>query len=100
MLNREQIITKLKVELPFLKKEFGIRRIGLFGSFANGTQKKDSDIDIIIEFEKPIGLAFMDLADHLENLFNKRVDILTPEGIRSIRVDKIAQEINKSVIYV
>ena len=40
------------------------------------------------------------LADYLENLFNKKVDILTPEGIRSIRIEKIAQEISMSVIYV
>lgn len=100
MLIREEIIKKLREELPFLKKEFGIKKIGVFGSFIKGTQKEDSDIDIIVEFEKSIGLAFMDLADYLENLFNKKVDILTPEGIRSIRVNKIAQEINKSVIYV
>ena len=100
MLNKEQIIEKIKEELPYLKKQYGIKKIGLFGSFANGTQKEDSDIDIVIEFEKPIGLAFMDLAEYLEKLFSKRVDILTPEGIKSIRVEEIAQEINKSVVYV
>lgn len=63
-------------------------------------QNEESDIDIIVEFEKSIGLAFMDLANYLENLFNKKVEILTPEGIRSIRVNKIAQEIIKSVIFV
>ena len=42
----------------------------------------------------------MDLADYLENLFNKKVNILTPEGIKSIRVEKIAQEISMSLIYV
>jgi len=100
MLTREEIIEKLREELPFLKKEFGIKKIGIFGSFATGKQNKDSDIDIIVEFEKPIGLAFMDLADHLEDIFNKKVEILTPDGIRSIRVNKIAQSIKESVIYV
>ena len=42
----------------------------------------------------------MDLADYLENLFNKTVEILTPDGIRSIRVKKIAQSIKESIIYV
>jgi len=100
MLNKEDIITKLKLELPYLKQEFRIKRIGLFGSFANETQSTDSDIDIIVEFEKPIGLKFMDLAEYLEKIFNRKVDLLTPDGIRSIRIDKVAQEINKSVIYV
>ena len=100
MLTHEEIIEKLREELPFLKKEFGIKKIGIFGSFATLKQNKGSDIDIIVEFEKPIGLAFMDLADYLENLFNKKVEILTPDGIRSIRVNKIAQSIKESVIYV
>ena len=100
MLTREEIIEKLREELPFLKKEFRIKKIGIFGSFATGIQNKSSDIDIFIEFEKPIGLAFMDLANYLEDLFNKKVDILTPDGIRSIRVNKIAQSIKESVIYV
>ena len=100
MLTSEEVINKLRKELSFLKKEFRIKKIGLFGSFAKGKPKEESDIDIIIEFEKSIGLAFMDLADYLENLFNKKVDILTPEGIRSIRVEKIAKEISRSVTYV
>ncbi len=100
MLTSEEVINTLRKELSFLKKEFRVKKIGLFGSFAKGKPKEESDIDIIVEFEKSIGLAFMDLADHLENLFNKKVNILTPEGIRSIRVEKIAQEINMSVIYV
>jgi len=99
-LTQDIIIKKLKQELPFLKDKFGIRKIGIFGSFAKGLHKKDSDIDVIVEFEKPIGLAFIDLADYIENLFGKKVDVLTPEGIRSIRIKKVAQEIEKSIIYV
>jgi len=100
MLTSENVINKLRQELSFLKKEFRIKRIGLFGSFAKGKPKEESDINIIVEFEKSIGLAFMDLADYLENLFNKKVGVLTPEGIRSIRVEKIAQEISMSVTYI
>ncbi len=100
MLTSEDVTNTLRKELSFLRKEFRVKKIGLFGSFAKGKPKEDSDIDIIVEFEKSIGLAFMDLADYLENLFNKKVNILTPEGIRSIRVEKIAKEIRTSVIYV
>jgi len=100
MLTSEEVFNILRKELSYLKKEFRVKKIGLFGSFAKGKPEEDSDIDIVVEFEKSIGLAFMDLADYLENVFNKKVDILTPEGIRSIRVEKIAQEISMSVIYV
>lgn len=100
MLTREKIIEKLRLELPFLQQKYGIKKIGIFGSFARGKQNEESDIDIIVEFERPIGLAFMDLANYLEDIFEMKVDILTPEGIRSIRVNKIAQTIKESVIYV
>ncbi len=100
MLSREEILKKLNESFPYLKKEFGVKRIGIFGSFAKGFPNEDSDIDFVVEFEKLIGLAFMDLAEYLEKLFQKRVDILTPEGIRSIRIEKIAQKIQESVIYI
>ncbi len=100
MLNREEILRKLKESFPYLKKEFGIKRIGIFGSFAKGVPNEDSDIDFVVEFEKSIGLAFMDLAEYLEKIMGKKVDILTPEGIRSIRIEKIAQKIKESVIYI
>ena len=100
MLTSEEVFDKLRKELSFLKREFNIKKIVVFGSFAKGKPNEESDIDIVVEFETSIGLAFMDLADYLENLFNKKVNILTPEGIRSIRVEKIAQEISQSVTYV
>ncbi len=66
MLTKEETITTLKKELPYLRNFFGIKRIGLFGSFAKGIQREDSDVDIIVEFEKPIGLKFIELSDQLK----------------------------------
>ena len=86
MLTREDIIEKLREVLPFLKKEFGIKKIGIFGSFTTGIQNKSSDIDIFIEFEKPIGLAFMDLADYLEDLFREQLKKLEKKKERGIFV--------------
>ena len=100
MLTKDQIIEKIKELLPKLKRDFKVKKIGLFGSYSNGTQTEDSDIDLIVEFEQPIGLAFMDMIDVLENTLNKKVDVLTPEGIKSIRVNDVAEQIIKSVIYV
>ena len=100
MLSSQEILSILRKELPYLNATFNVKRIGLFGSYAKDIPKLNSDIDLIVEFEKPIGLAFMDLADYIEKLFNKKVDILTPEGIRNIRVEKIAQDIKESIVYV
>jgi predicted nucleotidyltransferase len=90
----------IKRELPYLMEHFGVKRIGLFGSFARGTPRSDSDVDILVEFERPVGFKFMEFADHLEQVLGRKVDILTPAGLQSIRVKQIAREIEESVVYV
>ena len=64
-----------------IKRRFAVRRIGLFGSFVRGEETKESDIDILVEFEDPTFRNFMNLAFYLEDIFSRRVDLLTPEGI-------------------
>jgi predicted nucleotidyltransferase len=49
-----------------------VRRIGVFGSYARGEQRDDSDIDVLVEFEKPTFKRPMGLADYLEALLGKR----------------------------
>lgn len=100
MLTKEETLNILKKELPYLKSTFGVKRVGLFGSYSKGLQREDSDVDIIIEFEKPIGLKFVELVDYIEGVLGKKVSLLTPEGIKSIRVKKVAEDIEKSIIYV
>ena len=96
----ERVVEIIRRELPYLTRRFGVKRIGLFGSFARGTSRKDSDVDILAEFERPIGLKFIEFAEYLEQVLGRKVDVLTPEGIRSIRIRQIAQEIEESVVYV
>ena len=96
----EEVMEIIRKELPYLTEHFGVKRIGLFGSFARGTPKGDSDVDILAEFERPIGLKFMDFAEYLEQVLGRKVDILTPAGLQSIRARRIAQEIEEGVVYV
>ncbi len=100
MLTKKEIITILKNELPYLRDIFGVKRIGLFGSSAKGIQREDSDVDLVIEFEKPIGLKFIELSNYIEKVLGKNVDILTPAGIKSIRIKKIAEDIENSIVYI
>ncbi|MCJ7498388.1 MAG: nucleotidyltransferase family protein [candidate division Zixibacteria bacterium] len=100
MLTQERVIELLRKEFPHLTSRYGVKRMGLFGSFAKGIQKEDSDIDIVIEFEKPIGLKFIELAEYIEKLLGRKVDILTSEGIKGIRVKKVGRDIERSIIYV
>ena len=96
----EEVMETIRRQLPYLTTHFGVKRIGLFGSCVRGSLGRDSDVDILVEFERPIGLKFMEFADHLERVLDRKVDILTPAGLRSIRIKRIVQEIEESVIYV
>lgn len=100
MLTRDQIMELLRQNQPYLSAEYGVRRIGLFGSYAKGQPDEASDIDIVVEFERPIGFRFVELAEYLEHLLGRRVDMLTPAGIDGIRVARVAADIAESVIYV
>lgn len=100
MLRQEKVIEILRKELPYFVSEYGVKRIGLFGSYAKGIQKEDSDIDIVVEFQRPIGLRFVEFGEYLEKLLGTKADILTPAGIEGIRIKKVAENIKKSVVYV
>ncbi|GAB4408425.1 MAG: hypothetical protein Kow00123_21510 [Anaerolineales bacterium] len=97
---RAQIEALLRQHRPYLAAKYGVRRIGLFGSFAKDAPDEASDVDIVVEFAQPIGLQFVELAEYLEALLGRKVDILTPDGIQGIRVPEVAQSIRESIVYV
>jgi len=100
MLTRARVVDLLRAQSGYLSEEFGVGRIALFGSFARDEAEEESDVDLVVEFHSPIGFRFMELAEYLETLLGRRVDLLTPEGVRSIRNPRIAQEIASSLTYV
>ncbi len=100
MLTGEQIIKVLREKYPYLAAKYGVKRIGIFGSYAKGMFDEASDVDLIVEFERPIGLKFIELVEDLEHLLGRKVDVLTPAGLQGIRVSCVAEEIRKSIIYV
>lgn len=100
MSTKDDVFSILREKLPYLIDEFGIKRIGVFGSYSTGIPNSNSDVDLVAEFEKPIGFKFMEFSEYIEKLLDKKTDILTPEGIKAIRNKKIADEIKRTVIYV
>jgi len=98
-LTRARILKALRGRDEALKK-YSVKRIGLFGSYARGEQKRGSDIDFLVEFEKPTYDNFFDLIVYLEKLFGRKVEVLTPDAVNTIRVPEVAQSIKDSVIYV
>lgn len=100
MLTKEQVIQLLRENYSYLSAEYGVKRIGLFGSYAKGLPTEQSDVDVIVEFERPIGFKFIELTEYLENLLERKVDVLTPAGLQTIRLDRVAKNIAESIVYV
>ncbi|MCL6100105.1 MAG: nucleotidyltransferase family protein [Bacteroidetes bacterium] len=99
MESREEILDILRREIPFISQTYRVKRVGVFGSFAKDCAEDQSDVDIVVEFEKPIGLKFVSLAEYLEKKLNRKIDLLTKEGVNSIRNDEIAADIKRNIIY-
>ncbi len=74
---------------------FGVRRCGVFGSFARGTMQPESDVDVLVVFEPELKTFanFMDLGFFLEELLGRRVDLLTPEALSPFLGPKILAEV-------
>ena len=100
LVTKEDIIDLIRSSLPTLRREYGVKRIGVFGSAVTGRLADTSDIDLVVEFERPIGFRFLDLAEDLEELLGRKVDILTPDGMNSIRVPSVAENIRENTVYV
>ncbi len=100
MLNKETIVARLQASYPYLRTEYGVKRIGLFGSFASGTANDESDVDMVVEFQRPVGFKFIELVEYLERLLERDVDVLTPAGLQGIRVSGLANHIADSIVYV
>jgi predicted nucleotidyltransferase len=79
-----------------LREKFPIKSLGIFGSLTRDDFTKDSDIDILVEFEKPVGLEFIDLADELERLLNRKVDLVSKKAVKP----KMLEFISRELVYV
>jgi predicted nucleotidyltransferase len=100
MLTKESITKVLREKYPHLATEYGVKRIGLFGSYVKDISSEASDIDLVVEFEQPIGFKFIELSEYLERLLGQEVDILTPAGIQGIRIPHITRSIEEIIVYV
>ena len=79
---KEQLFDLLRRNAPRLR-DYGVARFGLFGSFVRGQQTRESDIDILVEFEEGRKSFdnFISLAFFLEELLGRKVDLVTPESL-------------------
>lgn len=78
-----------------IRKKYGVILLGIFGSYARGEEENRSDIDILIEIERPIGLKFFELWDELEKLLGCEVDLVRAKLLRPEIRDEILKEVVK-----
>jgi len=76
-------------------RRFGVRRVGLFGSCLRGEERPDSDVDLLVDFEpgRKTLANLVDLADFLETLFQRHVELLTPESLSPYLGPDILREV-------
>lgn len=94
MLTKDQILSKLKELKPSLYNDYAVKEIGIFGSYADGNQSEDSDIDIIIELDRPIGWKYFSLELYLEKTFGRKIDLVTKNALKDQIKDNILNQIN------
>ncbi len=82
MLTSEEIENRLTALKPMLYRNFFVSKIGYFGSFSRNEQTEDSDIDILVDFEKPLGWEFFDLQDLLEKELNTKIDLVSTKALK------------------
>ena len=93
----KDISRKLRSAKADLKKHFHVMKIGIFGSYVRGEQKKSSDIDVLVEFEEPVSLfRFLDLEEYLANLLGMKVDLVSKSSLKP----RIGVQILKEAVYV
>jgi len=97
MTNVEEIKRTLLQHKGELKKRFKVKTIGVFGSYVRGEQKRGSDVDVLVEFEDPVGLfEFMRLEYYLSDLLGVKVDLVSKKALKPY----IGEYIKREVVYV
>jgi predicted nucleotidyltransferase len=89
-----EVTEKLRALKPLLHKEYGVRTIGVFGSFVRGEETPESDLDVLVEFERPIGLIkFVDLKLRLSEALGVEVDLVMKSALKPRIGERILQEV-------
>ena len=85
----------LRSHLEFIRQKFGVKRIGIFGSFARGEEREESDLDVLVVFEEGQKTFdnYMDLKFYLEDLFGREVDLVTEKALKPQLKDIIMKDV-------
>lgn len=90
----ESVLQTLKIHLPGLRKDHGIKSLGIFGSYAKGSSKRSSDLDLLVEFETvPTMFEFVRLERHLSTILGVKVDLVMKSALKPDIGERILAEV-------
>ncbi len=93
-MNKKEIIDAIRSNKPEMEAHYGVQRLGLFGSYVKGRQRKKSDIDILVTFSRDIDLFdFLDLREFLESRLNAKVDLVMESALKPAIGKRILSEV-------
>ena len=95
MLTKEHIVNTIQEHMKEIKS-YGVKKIGIFGSVATASNSEESDIDILIEFQKDKKAFdnYMELKFFLEELFHRKVDLVIEDALKSRIRDSVLKEVS------
>ena len=92
-MDRQAVLDRLAAEADGLRRRFGVVDLALFGSLARGQAGEDSDLDLLVTFDgTPDFDRFFGVKFHLEDIFGRRVDLVTPNALRPELRPRIERE--------
>ena len=92
-MKRDEVTHLLHRHVSELREKYGVQSLSLFGSVARDEARPDSDVDLLVEFNRPVGLfGLIALQNYLEKLFDCKVDLGTPNSLRPGLKERVLQE--------
>jgi uncharacterized protein len=80
----DEISRTLQNHLDELRRDYAVAEIGVFGSFVRGEQREGSDIDLLVDFSRPVGfVAFLQLENRLREILGREVDLVTRKALKT-----------------
>ncbi|WJI09973.1 nucleotidyltransferase family protein [Methanobacterium sp. CWC-01] len=88
-----RILDLIKDHEQEIKDRYSVSKIGVFGSYARGEEKESSDVDVLVEFEEPTYNNFIELIFFLEELLDRKVDLVTTGGLSPYMKPTVEKEV-------
>lgn len=93
-MNKNEILNKLRIVKPLLQQKYGVNALALFGSYSRNEQSENSDIDIMVDFNKPLGMEYFELVYMLRHVFHEhKVEVVTKQGIMPKYYERLKQDL-------